>query len=226
MSTPNLLDEEAAADHEAVTANHEEAAPDNYVAAAKNEGAASDNPDDTLDGQTGPFRAFLEIMAQREAISHTEIGGGGCIYKLENGSLSVADAGGAELWRSDSAWWVDSFKLGDVDGDGVEDFGFSLWKSYRFGAAHPSRMKNDDETVRNHLFVYTILSGQVMAVWGSSDLPCPIYSFELDPSGKVTPVSSGMLLITYEGEYREDYAQTAAVKRVYSWGKWGFIPLE
>ena len=180
---------------------------------------------DLLAELTGPFKAFLEIMARREPVSHTEIGDGGYIYRLESGSFCVSDAVGVELWRSDISWWVDDFRLGDVDGDGVEDFVFSLWKSYRFGQAHPSRMKNDDETVRNHLFVYTILSGRAKAVWGSSDLPNPIYSFELDPSGSVTPVSSGMLLITYEGEYRDDFAQTTPVKRVYAWQKWGFAPL-
>ena len=174
---------------------------------------------------TEPFQAFWELRASSESVSRTETGAAGYVYQLDQGSLSVADSSGAELWRSGNDWWVDDFKLGDVDGDGLEDFVFSLWKSYRFGEMHPSRLKNDDETVRNHLFVYTILSGYVKAVWGSSDLPYPIYRFELDPSGTVTAVSSGMLLITYEGEYREDYAQTAAIKRLYAWQGWGFVPL-
>ena len=189
-----------------------------------------DDPGDTNEpanpeGLTEPFTAFLEIMSTREAVSRTETGDGGYVYKLDEGLLSVSDADGAELWRSDDSWWVDDFRLGDVDGDGAQDYVFSLWKSYRFGDAHPSRMENDDERVRNHLFIYTVLPGHVKPVWMSSDLPCPIYSFELDPSGRVTPVSSGMLLRTSEGEYRGDFIRTAPVDRVYAWQGWGFVPM-
>ena len=187
--------------------------------------ASADKADNGQKDLTEPFQAFIEIMACRETVSRTEIGAAGYIYHLDQGSLAVSDSYGAELWRSGNDWWVDDFRLGDVDGDGLEDFVFSLWKSYRFGKAHPSRMENDDETVRNHLFVYTILAGQIKSVWGSSDLPYPIYSFELDPYGKVTAVSSGMLLRTCEGEYRDDYAHTAPVQRVYAWEGWGFVPL-
>ena len=175
---------------------------------------------------TKPFKAFMEIMEERDYVSRTETGTGGYVYRLDRGSLSVSDEDGKELWRSEKSWWVDDFRLGDVDGDGTQDFVFSLWKSFRFGEAHPARMNNDDETVRNHLFVYTVVSGHVKSIWGSSDLPFPIYSFELDPSGRVTPVASGMLLKTLEGEYREDFLQTDPVERLYAWEKWGFVPLD
>ena len=200
------------------------------VAAADQEAAdPGDVREDTAadeEGMTEPFQAFLGIMSQREGIVRAETGIDGYVYSLDRGSLSVSDADGAMLWRSDDAWWVDDFRLGDVDGDGVQDFVFSLWKSFRFGEAHPARMDNDDEKVRNHLFVYTVLSGHVKSIWGSSDLPYPIYSFELDPSGRVTPVSSGMLLKTREGKYTDDFSQTDAIERLYSWEGWGFVPIE
>ena len=182
---------------------------------------------DSAEKLTEPFQAFLRLMSGLEHVSRTEVGAGGFVYSLDSGSLSVSDADGAELWRSDDSWWVDDFRLGDVDGDGVQDFVFSLWKSFRFGGAHPARLENDDETVRNHLFLYTALpSGQVKSTWGSSDLPRPIYSFDLDPSGRVTPVSSGMLLKTCEGKYRDDFIHVDPVERVYAWQGWGFVPLD
>ena len=177
------------------------------------------------EGLTDQFQAFLAIMSEGETVSRAETGIGGYAYKLEGGSLSVSDASGAELWRSDGSWWVDGFRLGDVDGDGTEDFVFSLWKSFSFGDASPARMDNDDEAVRNHLFVYTVLSGHAKPIWASSGLPCPVYSFELDPSGRVTPVSSGMLLKTREGEYQDDFSRTATTEHVYAWEKWGFVPV-
>lgn len=173
---------------------------------------------------TAPFRAFRGVMEARAPVSRAETGDGGYQYRLENGVLSASDGEGVVLWRSEGSWWVDDFRLGDVDGDGVQDFLFSLWKSYRFGNMKPARMENDDETVRNHLFLYTVLSGRVKTVWGSSDLPRPIYRFELDPSGRVTPVSSGMLLLTEEGAYRDDFIRTESTAYTYAWGKWGFVP--
>jgi hypothetical protein len=171
-----------------------------------------------------PFGAFLDVMATRESISRAETGEGGYLYSLGSGVLTISLADGREIWRSDAAWWVDDFRLGDVNGDGVQDFLFSLWKSYRFGSAKPARMENDDARVRNHLFLYTVMPGYVRQVWCSSDLPRPIYHFELDPTGEVTPVSSGMLLWTEEGFYQEDFSRTPSIPCQYVWQGWGFVP--
>jgi hypothetical protein len=172
-----------------------------------------------------PFGAFLAVMETRESISRIETGEGGYTYRLHSGVLTISLADGREIWRSNTAWWVDDFCLGDVDGDGVQDVLFSLWKSYRFGSAKPARLENDDDSVRNHLFLYTVMPGHVKEVWCSSDLPRPIYRFTLDPSGEVTPVSSGMLLWTQEGEYREDFSHTQAIPCQYAWQGWGFVPI-
>ena len=174
---------------------------------------------------TAAFAAFLEVMKRREPIARTETGERGYVYNLVDGRLSVSVADGTEIWQSDENWWVQDFRLGDVDGDGAQDFIFTVWKSYRFGDAKPARMSNDDETVRCHLFLYTILSGYVKPVWCSSDLPRPIYSFELDKSGRVTPVASGMLLKTAEGEYRDDFSLTETKAFCYAWEGWGFVPV-
>jgi len=173
-----------------------------------------------------PFQVFLSIMEQREPFFREEIGDNGYTYRVENGTLFILSSSGAELWRSDAEWWVDDFRLGDVNGDRTQDVLFSLWKSYRFGDAKPAHLENDDDTVRNHLFLYTVMPGYVKPVWCSSDLPRPIYRFEIDPSGEVTPLSSGMLLRTEEGEYRDDFSRTQPVLHKYAWEGWGFVPKE
>jgi hypothetical protein len=175
---------------------------------------------------TDDFIAFLAIKEGQQTLPRFESGEAGVWYCLQNGVLFVADENGEALWRSNDEWWVDDFRLGDVDGDGNEDFLMSLWKSYRFGNAHPAWLENDDETVRNHLFLYSVSEGAVYPIWCSSSLPRPLYRFELDPSGRVTPVSSGMLLRTDEGEYQEDFSQTAATAYVYAWQGWGFVEVD
>jgi hypothetical protein len=175
---------------------------------------------------TDEFLKFLEKMKLTEHPERVETDSAGYAYRLQDGALAVTAPSGAALWTSPPEWWVSDFGLGDVDGDGVTDCLFTLWKSYRFGEAHPARMENDDAAVRCHLFLYTARKGGFHSVWGSSDLPAPIYSFELDPTGKKTPVSSGMLLHTMEGAYTDDFRQAEALPCEYYWEGWGFVPVD
>ena len=175
---------------------------------------------------TDDFSDFLDIVDQTEHQAQSDTDNSGYSYLLKDGTLTVSSPDGAEFWTSDPTWWVDNFRLGDVDGDGLTDCLFSLWKSYRFGDVHPERLENDETTVRCHLFLYSVRKEGMKSIWCSSDLPYPIYSFELDPSGAVTPVSSGMLLHTEEGLYTEDFSRTESSQYSYFWEGWGFVPID
>ena len=118
---------------------------------------------------------------------------------------------------------MEDFRLGDVDGDGNTDLLFTLWKSYSFGPYHPERMENDDASVRCHLFLYTLRAGRMKQLWGSSNLPRPIYEFELAMDGEKTPVTSGAVLRTAEGRYTDDFSRTEAEAHAYAWRGWGFV---
>jgi len=172
-------------------------------------------------GFTPEFRQFLEIRQSQLEITRTEEVAG-YTYTLEAGVLRVCDETGGALWQPEDSWYVEDFRLGDVDGDGNADLLFTLWKSYSFGAYHPERMENDDPAVRCHLFLYTLRAGQMKQLWGSSSLPRPIYEFELSLDGEKSPVTSGAVLRTTEGRYTDDFSRTDAREYVYVWRKWGF----
>jgi hypothetical protein len=172
---------------------------------------------------TPEFTAFARMKAKMPQ-QEKEVLAEGYTYRLKKGRLAISDANSRVIWTSNDAWWVDDFRLGDVDGDGETDFLFSLWKSYSFGSEPPARLPNNDASVKNHLFLYTIRSGYAKQLWCSSNLPRPIYAFDLDPTGRKTPVASGMLLRTQEGEYTDDYHETEALSQVYTWEGWGFVP--
>jgi len=173
------------------------------------------------DGLTEEFRRFLEIRQSQEQITRTEELDG-YVYTLEGGVLCVHD-GIEEIWRSPEEWYAEDFRLGDVDGDGKADLLFTLWKSYSFGQYSPARMENDDARVRCHLFLYTLRAGRMKQLWGSSNLPRPIYAFELTMDGERTPVSSGAVLRTTEGRYTEDFTHADTREYVYAWRGWGFV---
>jgi len=174
------------------------------------------------DGSTPEFTHFLEIRKAQSEIARTDKLEG-FVYALEGGVLRVLDASGEAIWQSEDSWYVEDFRLGDVDGDGNADLLFTLWKSYSFGSYHPQRMENDDPSVRCHLFLYTLRAGRMKQLWGSSNLPRPIYAFELSLDGEKTPVNSGAALRTTEGRYTDDFSPTEAREHVYVWRRWGFV---
>ena len=175
-----------------------------------------------VDGLTKEFLQFLEIRKLQPETARIEESDG-YAYSLENGVLRVYDAVGETLWQSEETWYVEDFRLGDVDGDGHADLLFTLWKSYSFGPTHPERMDNDDPAVRCHLFLYTLRAGRMKALWGTSNLPRPIYEFELAFDGPRTPVASGAVLRTQEGRYTDDFSRTGAEEYAYAWRGWGFV---
>lgn len=173
---------------------------------------------------TDEFRSFLAIREAGSALRVNE-NSGGYEFILNNGRLRVVGTDNTEIWRSKDGWYVDSFRVGDVNRDQILDFAFVLWKSYSFGTAAPARIANDDASVRCHLFVYSVKDDMVKQLWCSSNLPRPIYSFELETDGIRTPTLSGTRLITQEGAYTGDYGITASSEYIYAWNGWGFSPL-
>lgn len=172
-------------------------------------------------GDTDEFREFLKTKAPDEAAGRTETWGEHT-YVLADGALVFLGPNNEQIWRSDPYWFVDDFRLFDVDGDGAVDCLFSLWKSYSFYEGYD---KNDDPSVRNHLFLYTIRGGYGKALWASSNLPRPIHSFEVG-EGVSTPVSTGAMLRTVEGQYTADDAEGVQREFTYIWRGWGFVPAD
>ena len=79
-------------------------------------------------GDTDEYREFMKKKALCESINRTETSGD-YTYVLEAGVLTFLDQNGKEIWRSDQYWFVDDFRLFDIDGDGNTDCLYSLWKS-------------------------------------------------------------------------------------------------
>lgn len=167
-------------------------------------------------GDTDEFRAFLKRRSLSPSISREEKSGN-YTYVLKNGSLRFLNENAEEIWRSNKYWYIDDFRVFDVDGDGNDDCLFSVWKSYSFCRSFSG---NDDPGVKNHLFLYTIRCGRAKDLWSSSNLPRRILSFE--PSeGKRTPAYSGTVLRTVEESYGDASGESRR-EYVYIWRGWGF----
>jgi len=138
-------------------------------------------------------------------------------YLLKNGQLSIAE-NSKIIWQSPDDWWVDDFILADANNDGVFDINLSLWKSGNFGTSKPFWIKENDMSVKNHLFVYDLINGKMKIIWGSSNLGVPNCEIKMtDING-----DNENELIVLEGDYTQKPSCKGYYLAVWKWNGWGF----
>lgn len=130
-----------------------------------------------------------------------------------------------ELWKSPDDWQVQAFTLGDVNNDGHTELVFSLWKKGSFGKIRPFWHTGNDDSYKNHLFVYKLEGNIFKPVWCSSDLDRPILSIDiLDINGdglNELVVDEGQYCKVSESRYSLD-PYGAVQTNVWKWNQWGF----
>jgi len=136
---------------------------------------------------------------------------------LAGGRLTL-ERGGATVWSSPEAWWIDDFAAADFTRDGNVDLALSVWKPGDYGSSKPAWVTEEDLDVKNHFFVYRMEDGELAPVWQSSNLDVPNCAFEaFDVDG------DGLLeLVVTEGAYEDRPDCRATHLAVWRWGGWGF----
>ncbi len=86
---------------------------------------------------------------------------------LKNRAVRIFD-GSEEIFRSRRGWKVSDVLAGDLDGDGLEEIIFLLWKRGSYGTSHPFWEKNDIRHFSQHIFIYTMVNGEIVPWWCSS----------------------------------------------------------
>lgn len=147
-------------------------------------------------------------------------------YCLSNGILNVKKDG-RNLWETPPDWQVEYFSLGDVNNDGSTELVFSLWKKGSFGKIRPFWHAGDDNSYKNHLFVYKLEDDTFKPVWCSSDLDKPILSI-----GIIDINDDGLYeLVVNEGQYQQPaffrpFINISQSLAVWQWNQWGFYKLD
>lgn len=91
------------------------------------------------------------------------------------------------FWQTEPKWQVDNVLIGDFNNDKKPEVGFSLWKEGSYGPNLPFWEKENDNEIKNHLFLYQWQADAFKMVWGSSTLDQPILEMalvDLDKDGK------------------------------------------
>lgn len=163
-----------------------------------------------------PLQLQLEGDLDKDGIAET--------YLLADHVLTVK-IGEHVIWQSPTDYHIDSFALGDVDNDGIDNLVISLWKKGSFGKHKPFWHTGEDNEYKNHLFVYQLEAGTCKQVWCSSNLGRPILSFRIDDIDG----NGRNQLIVEEGQYKrmagDRYTidpKGATRTTVWQWEEWGF----
>ena len=168
---------------------------------------------------TTPYSVFLEHTISNNWNVEKDVSGDNIpeSYILTNGRLTVSQDSDI-LWQTPPEWWVDSFELADATRDGKIDIALSVWKSGSFGQSKPFWVTKDDDSVKNHFFVFGFKEKEIQPIWQSSNLAQPNCSFAF------ADINNDNLaeLLVIEGEYTADFSCYGKYLAVWSWQEWGF----
>jgi poly-gamma-glutamate synthesis protein (capsule biosynthesis protein) len=147
-------------------------------------------------------------------------------YCLSEGILTVKKDG-RNLLETPPDWQVEYFSLGDVNNDGNTELVFSLWKKGSFGKIRPFWHTGDNDSYKNHLFVYKLEEDIFKPVWCSSDLDRPILSIDI-----LDINDDGLYeLVVNEGQYQQPasfrpFTNITQTLTAWQWNQWGFYKLD
>lgn len=136
---------------------------------------------------------------------------------LEEGIVTVTNITG-EILKTDSKWTVEEILVGDFNNDGSKDLGIYLWKIGNYGPSMPFWVEENDDSFKQHLFLYTWRDDKLKALWHSSNLPYQnIKTILADISGDG---QNELLVLEKPYDLKQNYGVTVAV---WQWDEWGFI---
>lgn len=138
-------------------------------------------------------------------------------YKLSDGELAIVE-NDKTIWRSEKNWRVDDLVLADANNDGEMELNISVWKPGNFGSSKPFWVEKNDESVKNHFFVYRMTDDKFQPLWHSSNLEFPntrFSFFDIDDDKKNE-------LIVSESKYKREKECAKNYLAVWRWNEWGF----
>ena len=122
------------------------------------------------------------------------------------------------IWESDSAWVVDQAQIVDADNDSQLDLVLSLWKRGNFGTSKPFWIEENDQSFKNHMFLYSLNQKEVKPLWHSSNLGAPNCKFFFQDINN----DDKNELVVAEGVYvNANFCQPKNFA-IWRWNGWGF----
>lgn len=138
-------------------------------------------------------------------------------YRLADGELVITE-NNKTIWQSEKNWRVDDFVLADANNDGMVELNISVWKPGNYGSSKPFWVEKNDESVKNHFFVYHMADDKFQPVWHSSNLEFPNTRFSFFDINN----DKENELVVNEGRYKSDSKCIKNYLAIWRWNEWGF----
>lgn len=121
------------------------------------------------------------------------------------------------IWETPAEWKVEDFILADSTNKGETYLNLLVWKSGSYGPHQPIWIKENDLSIKNHLFIFKIKDLKIEPIWQSSALLAP--NCEI----LITDINNDQEneLIVLEGDYKNQKCEGQYVA-VWKWHEWGF----
>jgi len=173
--------------------------------------------------QIKKYFAMYQDSAQKETdkIWYADFNNDGTDEKiqLENGVVKVF-MNDKKILETDQNWNVKEVITGDFNNDGSMDLGLYLWKTGSYGQSLPFWVKENDDSFKQHLFLYDWDKNrlELKALWHSSNLPYINVKTYLNDINK----DNENELIVLERPYTLGIGNFGEYIAVWKWDEWGF----
>lgn len=151
----------------------------------------------------GLFVLLFFSSIQPEEVVFADLNRDGVNERIErfHGRVKVYE-GENLLLETDRAWDVREIIVGDFTNNGRNELALYLWKKGNYGPSLPFWVEENDNSYKQHLFLYEWDDG-MKALWHSSNLPYINVNTQL-------------------GDFDDDGKNEIKVlERPYEWGTWG-----
>ena len=139
--------------------------------------------------------------------------------EIKNNAINIF-MNNENVFETDPDWKVEEVLIGDFNNDGNDDLGLYLWKTGSYGTSKPFWVKENDDSYKQHLFLYDWDKKQnkIAPLWHSSNLPyinAKTILEDIDGDNKNE-------LVVLEKPYDNLPGQYAKNVAVWRWNEWGF----
>ena len=157
-------------------ASSDKASSDGNDLSEKGEGAVSGNSQEGLRNEQDHFPDWVTWNE-----GSTDFADGYAVLKDRKIRLYSDASCETVRWSGDEDWSVQDMMVKDVDRDGAEELILLVWKHGSYGDSKPFWVKENDDRLRQHIFIYSYdlsREARVKAIWMSSEISFDITSIE------------------------------------------------
>ena len=148
-----------------------------------------------------PCRAAEKESADTNVDKIYEDKTNGVVFTLK-GNRIFASNNAKEIFATDEKITVSDFIIADIDKDGDNELMILCLKKGKYGNHRPSWVKEDDEEISQHIYIYDYSSDKVSAKWMASDIGVNAQKWEY--------FGDTLTITDYDGN-----------KTYWTWNSWG-----